>query len=433
MAPFKFLSAFLFLIIILSEPVFGFESPFKKKYNAEKEMKKPMVQTREEWLEEATSVKMDLREESLKGEEITEKFVPPKYKTPLYLVKYNMLPGTREIDLFPSKKEKLVRSVFVADPSVDIAGYTESYYYPQTKQTASAFYIVDLNHSESKKERLKNPEIFSTKRYPLISTALSDLRDELFSTLTIVDFSKDGKKVLLKEKTGSAEFGIYETYVWIFYITKENKETSLSYANNLNVQKIPFVEDFGNDFLKEENSSIKKIDSAFLKNENKPPKANLYGTGGVINEEELPYLTTDSLNNFIKSNWKEKETSSGIKTRWYQKDDYIARASFQQEDTNEDRGFGVRLNLLNETIKSYWLDRQKLVLGHIKWGLQPLGFSANNPDEIIVQAFAYGKDGNKISLGNWGVDTTTGTPRLILQDETISIESNGLMLQERLN
>ena len=142
----------------------------------------------------------------------------------------------------------------------------------------------------------------------------------------------------------------------------------------------------------------------------------------------MPKLTYDDLNSYIKSVWKDSNVKPSNKTRWYNN----APKDFTVETPNYERekiGYGVRLNLLNETIKAYWLDKQKLLLNHIRWDLKPLGFSS---DEIITEAFAYGTDGKKISLGRWAVNIKDGLPRLIAEDENISIEANAIYVERGL-
>ena len=57
---------------------------------------------------------------------------------------------------------------------------------------------------KGKKQRVIEANVFSgAKKKPLISSTNEDLKTAFFSAFTIVDWSKDNKRVLLKEKTGS--------------------------------------------------------------------------------------------------------------------------------------------------------------------------------------------------------------------------------------
>ncbi len=428
----------ILLILSFSLPVFAFENPFKKK---PKEPQIPMVQTKEEWLEDATSVKMDLRDLPVNIKEEEKKYIAPK-KLPSYFVKYNTSAGSKELDLSGIFKTQNVRSPFVADSFFKNAVYTEAYYYPQTRQIASTFYLIELDNFLSNKEKLEQLSVFNHTRYPLITTALPKFQEGFFSTLTLVDFSKTGKEILVKEKRGSNKYGLYETYVWLYFLGDESKEDSEIYLNNINFENSEF------NFVSSEQQNTsgfeanQQFDVQDYKNLPSPPSEmpSLNATGGELKEKEietvltnelLPKLKYEDLNDYIKEVWTKTNNGNHPKERWYnlpQKE--VSNPSFE---TNEKTiGYGVRLNLLNETIKAFWFDKQNLILNHIRWDIKPLGFVFGT-DEIAVSAFAYGKDGKKISLGNWAVDIHTGIPRLIGQDENIQIEANGVYLKEGLN
>ena len=426
-----------------------------------KEKLPPMVQTVDEWLEEATDVKMDMRKrpEDIKEEE--KKYIPPE-KRPVYIEKYNVAPGKKELDLTHIYKTNNIRSPFIADSKFNNAVYTETYYYPQTRQIASTFYLIELDPWLADKEKLENLSIFEHERFPLISTAHSALKEGYFSTLTLVDFSKSGKELLVKEKRGSNRYGIYETYVWIYYLTKESKEKSECYNNNVAFgEEMREFEAQGYSLSEEEIKadledlraapeiySLPANDGVLEKNE----KENILDSS---NEVELTY---DDLNDFITSVWRAPKSSSSSrysdskpssssssysssspssrlhsssnKTRWYNvPEDFRADIP---KNIKEEKGYGVRLDLLNETIKAYWLNRSDLILNHIRWELIPLGFSSSG-DEIVVKANAFEKSGKKVSLGNWAVNIKNGLPRLIPEDEEMSVESNAVYLIEKLN
>lgn len=485
------------VLLCFTGGAFAFSNPFKKKYDSDEEKKEPMVQTVEEWLETATDVKMDMRKrEEVKEED--DKIIPAKEK-PVYIERYNVKAGSKELDLTYIFKNQIIRSNFVSDPDFKNAVYTETYYYPQTSQTASTFYLIELDNNLGKKERLKDVSIFEHTRYPLISTALPYLKQGMFSTLTMVDFSSDGNMILVKEKRGSNKFGLYETYVWIYYLTDELRENNTCYMNNVDFsneissfealdgrvggikggkagENTDFNKNTAFDFdlnnlksapdkalppltmevggkniqlkpIEELDPSIKgqglgqgsgqgefnSPDLSWLKEgvtnvDKKRPGAE-YG----FKEENMAHLDYKEVKDFIKATWKADEMTSPYKTRWYNEIPVDFRVDDSYVSGKDNIGFGVRLNLLNEMIKAYWFDRQDLILNHIRWDLNPLGFNSNNKDEIIVTSWAYSKEGEKVSLGNWAVNVKTGIPRLIQDGENISIEANALYLEEKLN
>lgn len=423
----KFLS--LFILFALIQPAYSITISHKKKKKPE-----PMVHTVDEWLDSAQSVKMDMRKADENIVEEDKKYLPPK-ELPVYIEPYNVGAGSKELDLTFLNKTKNVRSPFIFDSKFNNVIYTETTFYPQTKQTASTIYLIEPDNYLSDKEKIEKLNIFEHTRYPLISTALPYLKDGFFSTLTIVDFSNSGKEFIVKEKRGSNKFGIYETYVWIYFLTDENRESSECYMNNLKISN-----DFSENALKNSDFSEFSInekidyDNSNLNTEVLKLKDMKNEEGYLI--EDVPKLTYDDLNSYIKSVYKEQKTRSELnnipKTRWYNNapSDFRVDVPYNEK---EYKGYGVRLNLLNETIKAYWFDKKELFLNHIRWDLKPLGFSSSNENEIIVQAFGYNKEGNKISLGNWAVNIKDGLPRLMGDDEPLSAQANALFLQKKLN
>ena len=430
--------AIFFLVLCLIQPAFA------AKKSKKKEKSEPMVQTVEEWLESATSVKMDMREDLEDKFKEDEKYIPAK-ELPVYIEPYNTKAGSKELDLTLLHRTKTVRSPFVVDSKFDNAVYTETNYYSQTKQVASTVYLIEPDKYLSKKDRIEKLSVFEHTRYPLISTALPYLKDGFFSTLTVVDFSNDGKSLIVKEKRGSNKFGLYETYVWIYYLTNEQRESNECYMNNLD-----FAKSFNQ--IMEENTlesgfDVKDSESKNIdyNNLNETPNNDILkfkdlktGTGEAVveNIEEakkgMPKLSYSDLNSYITASLKKQQEKKVPKTRWYNNTPADFRVDTPYNE-KEPKGFGVRLNLLNETIKAYWLDRKELFLNYIRWDLNPLGFSSINKDEIIVQAWGYNLNGDKISLGNWAVNIKDGLPRLMGDDETISVEANALYLQKKIN
>ncbi len=460
------------LLVIFQTGANAFSNPFQKKQNIKKEVKEPMVHTVDEWLESATSVKMEMRQREEKriypekDGTIKEELIPPKSEIPYYIERYNVNAGKKELDLSNLLKEKIVRSPFISDPNFENAVYSEIYYYPQTKQVASTMYLIELDKHLGKKERLNDVSIFEHTRYPLISTALPYLKEGFFSTLTLTDFSSDGKKFIAKEKRGSNKYGIYETFVWVYFIANEMRELNSCYMNNFefsnemkafeslaednSTKNSPFdVQDEGNfdfDFNKLQappstNPNLSELQhnsisennnmQVYSINQNKNQMSSNV-SDNKTNKENIPSINYNDIKNFIKTTWIEDSKTSPTKSRWYNK----VPVDFRVDDTytaKKNKGFGVRLALLNEMIKAYWYDKSGLILNYIRWDLNPLGFNLNNKNEIVVIAWAYGKNGEQISLGTWGVDINNGLPRLIPNNENIQIEANAFYIKRTLN
>ncbi len=219
--------AVLLMFFIFQNGVFAMEFPwsdFVEEYKQRKLEKKqqkeaePMVQTVQEWMERATDIKMEHRiAEPYKEEE--NKNLVKKLEWPVFFEKYNNAPGSREFNLEKLQAEKSARSQGVISPNYKLMAYTECYYYPSTRQTTSAFFIYPLDTMKGKKQRVIDANVFAgAKKKALISSTSEDMKTALFSAFTVIDWSKDNKKVLVKEQRGSAYKGIYETDVWVYFL-----------------------------------------------------------------------------------------------------------------------------------------------------------------------------------------------------------------------
>lgn len=198
----------------------------KRLQKQQEEETEPMVQTVEEWMERATDVKMEHRFSEPYKEEPNSKLVD-KLEWPTFFEKYNNTPGSRELNLEKLMLDKSVRSQGVISPDFKLMAYTESYYHPSNQQTSSAFFIYPLDTMKGKKQRVTEANVFAgARKTALLSSSIEDLRQFLFSSFTIVDWSKDNKMVLLKEKVGSTIEGVYQTYVWVYFLgdTKDSDD-----------------------------------------------------------------------------------------------------------------------------------------------------------------------------------------------------------------
>ncbi len=196
----------------------------KKLQEEQEKEEEAMVQTVQEWQERATDIKMEHRISEPYKEPPNPKLVE-KLDWQTFFEKYNSAPGSREFNLEKLQADKSARSLGVISPDFKLMAYTECYFHPSSRQTASAFYIYPLDTSKGKKQRVLEANVFSgAKKTPLISTTNETLKTALFSSFTVVDWSKDSDKVLLKEKIGSAYDGIYQTNVWVYFLNPDKKE-----------------------------------------------------------------------------------------------------------------------------------------------------------------------------------------------------------------
>lgn len=245
----KILLFLMIFFLINSAYAFDFKkmNPFKKKPPEEKPK---MVETREEWLMEATDIPLSERDIQTQEEPKSDKkFYYPEIR---YIFdKYNYPPGKRELNIEDVKKNLYSYPYVVADSKCQYVAYPRYYFYPEVNQISSEFFVEKLDMSKSRKKRILEYNHSQEKRYPVVQAGMKERYKNLFSGLTLVDWSADGKKVLIKEKTGSTLNGIYKTYLYVYFIDDDIEE---SYT----IKLVNFDKVIKNYYLDYENKQIIK-------------------------------------------------------------------------------------------------------------------------------------------------------------------------------
>jgi hypothetical protein len=157
-----------------------------------------------------------------KKDKITDVPLPsPQY----YFIPCNTLKGEQELDFFGINKLRQVNTQGVISPDKTKMAYTEVYYYPQAKQTSSRLFLITLDTSKFDTDRVLTASIDNKNPSPLIESGM-DIKNYIFSTLTVIDWSADSSKLLVKEKTGKNKGGIWGTNIWVYDFT-QNKAINL--------------------------------------------------------------------------------------------------------------------------------------------------------------------------------------------------------------
>lgn len=234
------------------------------------------------------------------------KYVPqPTYK----IVRYNNPPGSPEISLktrFHYQRQQNAQGI--VSPDFSIMAYPSIYYYPETGSAACDVYVIQLQADQTNLNKILTANTQHRLPEPILSTDKEITNSRSFRTITPIDFSTDGTKLLAKEKIGSTQDGIWQT--------------------------IPLVYDFNN---------------------------------------KISYELVE----------------------------------------------------VRDAIIYYWKEYKGLNLEEVRWDIYPLGFDLNNPERIMVNAYAYtGKD--PISLGIWSVDYKGEQSRLeTFKYSDIQVSMNG--------
>ncbi len=192
-----------------------------------------MVQTEEEWHEAAKNVNLEQRD--------IPKYEPPENKdyvptTPLSkrFIKYNLLPGDKELNLSTIKHKKDMISQGVIDPNFRYMAYSQHYYTPFNDQISGDIYVQHIKDGATRMQKALNTSPTNAHRRPAIEVGTKEFRDNMFTTLTIVDFSNDSKKLVVKEKIGSTINGIYRSYIWVYFFKETETDGFAIRFSNLN-------------------------------------------------------------------------------------------------------------------------------------------------------------------------------------------------------
>ncbi len=229
-------------------------------------------------------------------------YVPqPSYK----IARYNNPPGSPEISLTNSfYQHRQQNAQGIVSPDFTKLVYPAVYYYPNSGSTACDLFIINLEEAKSNMDRILTANTIHRLSEPILSTDKTNDNYYTFRTITPVDFTPDGTKLLVKEKIGNSNDGIWQT--------------------------TPIVYDFT-----------------------------------------------------VKNSYSLVE--------------------------------------VRDAIVYYWKSTKGLDLEDKRWDVYPLGFASNNPDWVVVNAFAYTGE-TPVNLGIWIVDSKGENPRLLSLKSTDAVE-----------
>ena len=214
----------LLIVLCLMNPCFSFS--FKKK----KETVPKMVETKQEYEIEAQNV--PLKDRKLEVQQEPESDKKNYYPKPHYVFeRYNYPPGQRGYDIRFVKKNLVEHPIIVADSECNYVAYANYYYRADIDEIYSDFYVEKLDKTKNKTKRILEFNHRQLKRTPVLLSGFKEEYQHLFSGLSLVDWSADGKKVLIKEQIGSTLRGIYKTNLYVYYVDEE-KTVKLSNFNN---------------------------------------------------------------------------------------------------------------------------------------------------------------------------------------------------------
>ena len=136
-------------------------------------------------------------------------YVPqPNYK----IVRYNNPPGSAEITITDTLYKRWQQNAQgIVSPDFKKLVYPSIYYYPNSGSTACDLFVINLEEAKSNMDKILTANTVHRLSEPILSTEKNNNNDFTFRTLTPVDFTPDGTKLLVKEKVGNSRDGIWET------------------------------------------------------------------------------------------------------------------------------------------------------------------------------------------------------------------------------
>lgn len=147
------------------------------------------------------------------------KYIPqPTYK----MVRYNNPPGSPELHIGRNLNfDRQFICPGITSPNKDILVYPLVYYYAVNQCTSADLFVIPLDKSLADVERIQRANIVKRIPTPILSTD-KDIREKfIFRTMTPVDFSVDGSKLIAKEKIGNVNDGIWQTNLWVYDFNKQ--------------------------------------------------------------------------------------------------------------------------------------------------------------------------------------------------------------------
>jgi hypothetical protein len=234
----------ILLFALCAQPVFAKkvkvstpESQYKQQQKVYKQLEKEKYErsllpesgfmTREDYEKKSKDIPNSEKEipEYKLPKDIKMKYVPqPTYK----LVLYNNPPSSPELHILRRFQfDRQINCTGITSPNMDIMVYPVVYYYASNQCTAGDLFMIPLDQSLSYLDRVKRANIVKKVPTPILSTDKDIVEKYTFRTLTPIDFSADGTKLIAKEKIGNINDGIWQTNLWVYdFLTQKARNLS---------------------------------------------------------------------------------------------------------------------------------------------------------------------------------------------------------------
>lgn len=144
-------------------------------------------------------------------------------QTSYKIVRYNNPPGSPELTLTNTLYKRMQQNAQgIVSPDFTKLVYPSVYYYPNSGSTACDVFVIRLDKAKSNMDKILTANVVHRLSEPIFSTDKSNDNYYTFRTITPVDFSADGSKILVKEKIGNTKDGIWKTTPLVYDFKTKN-------------------------------------------------------------------------------------------------------------------------------------------------------------------------------------------------------------------
>lgn len=130
--------------------------------------------------------------------------------------KYNNPSGSQELDFFGIYGQRQIETEGVISPDFSKMIYSEVHFYPSECQITSEMFILPLPPQKTTVLRVMDAKLADKKPLKFYKPGMNEVEKQFFRTMTMVDWSADGSKILTKERIAENLRGFLETRAWIY-------------------------------------------------------------------------------------------------------------------------------------------------------------------------------------------------------------------------
>lgn len=186
----------------------------KKEYKEYKKYKKQEEKMREKKLKRIEKEKK--RQAKEKFNEQVEKAKSLEEEEKFEFQKYNDPQGSPELDFFGIYGKRQINTEGVVSPDFSKMIYSEVHFYPSVCQLTTELFLLPLPDAKTPVERVIASKTCDKKPLNFYAPGMDKVEAQFFRTMTMIDWSNDGTKILAKERIAENLKCFLQTRVWVY-------------------------------------------------------------------------------------------------------------------------------------------------------------------------------------------------------------------------